>query len=107
MLGAKSHRALPEHSPDLMLAQKYQVHDSASLHICRRNIILKFQNNIFFQFEYRGYLLYIIALMHIKLLMTIFGLTQYSRTPVTRTLKGNRKQSELGNSGNSSYQGKF
>ena len=73
MLGARSHRALPEHSPDLMLAQKYQVHDSVSLHTCRRNIILKFQNNFFFQFEYRGYLLYIIVRMHIKLLLTIFG----------------------------------
>ena len=95
MLGARSHRALPEHSPDLMLAQKYQVHDAVSLHTCRRNIILKFQNNFFFQFEYRGYLLYIIVLMHIKLLLTIFGFIHYSRTPVTRTLKGNRKQSEL------------
>ena len=74
MLGAKSHRALPEHSPDLMLAQKYEVHDSVSLHTCRRNIILKFQNNIFFQFEYRGYLLYIIVLMHIKLLLTILDI---------------------------------
>ena len=41
MLGARSHQALPEHSPDLMLAQKYQVHDSVSLHTCRRNIIPK------------------------------------------------------------------
>ena len=43
--------------------------------------------------------------MHIKLLLTVFGYIHYSRTPVTRTLKGNRKQFKL--AGNSSYQGKF